>query len=284
MGKGKQKRVVGTTDYKDGDELAGSTLEEYFATHKVNGLVSHHLLNLPTAKNNVMAAEEAEIGQAQGREVKSEQANYEDDYELDETTTVEVAGMSLCDYLHVKDDESADAKDAMVVADSQHGTTSQVALGAAKAVCDINGMSLDHYLGTDQPVDANGHASVSPKAKRQGIKSKQPSAVEGCGARNESSVSASVTPFQRRQKRKDRVQRKQQRSSGTKSLVARAKAVAEAGKDREKRRLSCNASHLNVQATTLAHPSPLPKLALSPSIHNLSHKNHEVESDKLPPL
>ncbi|EEY64645.1 uncharacterized protein PITG_16070 [Phytophthora infestans T30-4] len=272
MGKGKQQQQQspGSKDNEDdGDELAGSTLEDYFATHKVSGQVSQHLLNIP-AQNN--------------------QENYEDDYESEPSSPKpnppsDVAGMSLSDYLHVKEDDGAQEK--LSRAGSLRVLAPQLAKKPAP-ISDVSGMSLDHYLGASQSQE-NGHTAAekkpSPKVKRAGSKSKQsfPQAKQPF----------SETPFQRRQRRKDKAKLKQQRNAGSGSSVSKAILMAEAPtgqsvRDREKRKSSLAAhhpGHHGSHSSASTFQPPLPKLGGSPSVHNLSHKDHDVDKpDKLPPL
>lgn len=192
MGKGKQQQSNppgGSND--DGETLAGSTLEDYFATHKVSGHVSQHLLNIP-AENDVMAANDSKGGpdrilakEVEGRaEQKSEQDDYEDDYESDTSTSKaeppsEVAGMTLSDYLHVKENDNADAQEKVSRAGSLRALPLQLAASGKKVALtsDVTGMSLDHYLGAspqatgEHKSEENGHAAradkkPSPKVKR----------------------------------------------------------------------------------------------------------------------
>ncbi|CEG45786.1 uncharacterized protein PHALS_02058 [Plasmopara halstedii] len=329
MGKGKQKPLVANKQYEDGDELAGSTLEDYFASHKVSGLVSQHLLNIPTDDNNVMAAEKAEECQihAESFESMSEQGSYEDDYEVDETGisnfdfVQEVAGMSLCDYLCVKDDDRAAAKETMAVTESQQVFESQPTL-ETDANLNLNGMSLDYYFGSTKHLEENRHGArakkkFSPKVKHKGSKAKQTTAVlpegksslsvKGSGSiqaldnvrkpmvnpdeTNESAddlISNGLTPFQRRQKRKNQAKSKLQRNVGNKSLNSKAFLVSEVLNESEKRKGILNASHRlhhHVPHSLAAnHQSPLPKLALSPSFLYTSQKDHDIDDEKLPLL
>ncbi|KAF4039241.1 hypothetical protein GN244_ATG08674 [Phytophthora infestans] len=315
MGKGKQQQQQspGSKDNEDdGDELAGSTLEDYFATHKVSGQVSQHLLNIP-AQNNVMAAEKADK-EAEGSERQSEQENYEDDYESEPSSPKpnppsDVAGMSLSDYLHVKEDDGAQEK--LSRAGSLRVLAPQLAKKPAP-ISDVSGMSLDHYLGASQSQE-NGHTAAekkpSPKVKRAGSKSKQsfpqakqPFSVKGSGIIHGAHPNSSThnvssddeeTPFQRRQRRKDKAKLKQQRNAGSGSSVSKAILMAEAPtgqsvRDREKRKSSLAAhhpGHHGSHSSASTFQPPLPKLGGSPSVHNLSHKDHDVDKpDKLPPL
>ncbi|KAG3032151.1 hypothetical protein PC121_g4645 [Phytophthora cactorum] len=329
MGKGKQQQPTGSNDKEDGgDELAGSTLEDYFASHKVSGHVSQHLLNIPT-ENNVMAAEKIDDGKgARNLEVserKSEQKNYEDDYESEPSSPKaeppsKVAGMSLSDYLHVKEDDSAVAQEKFSKAGSLRVLAPQLAATAKKPapISDVSGMSLDHYLGASHS-DENGHTGAdkkpSPQVKRSGSKSKQilpqakatqqPFSVKGNGFIHGSHPNSSTqnvssddeeTPFQRRQKRKDKAKAKQQRNAGgvSKAILMAEGPTIVSVRDREKRKSSLNEpahshhpGHHGSHSSTSNFQPPLPKLGVSPSVHSLSHKDHDAEgdkADKLPPL
>ncbi|GMF29616.1 unnamed protein product [Phytophthora lilii] len=371
MGKGKQQQTnppAGSNGgARDGDELAGSTLEDYFASHKVSGHVSQHLLNSST-DNDVMAAEkvddeEKESGDdrisekevdahTKSSELKSEQDGYEDDYESETTPQAEppseLAGMTLSDYLHVKDDSSAEAQEKTSRAGSFRVLPPQLAAAGKKIALasDVSGMSLDHYLGAASGEDksedhslAHADKKMSPKVKQKGSKSKlnahalpqakaaqQPFSVKGSGiihgphtntstqnvssdeeSSSASSPSSSLTPFQRRQKRKDKARTKQQRHAGSGSSISKAILMAEAAqspstivsviRDREKRKTSMAMVSVDVHSHRPDHHGshssastpqpPLPKLAASPSLRSLSHKEHEADDDtakKLPPL
>ncbi|ETL97600.1 hypothetical protein L917_05143 [Phytophthora nicotianae] len=315
MGKGKQQQSTGSKDKEDGDELAGSTLEDYFATHKVSGLVSQHLLNIPS-QNNVMATEKGD--EDKGSERKSEQENYEDDYESEPSSPKaeppsDVAGMSLSDYLHVKDDDSAPAQEKLSRAESLRVLAPQLAASAKKPapISDVSGMSLDHYLGASHS-EENGYTGAekkpSPKVKRAGSKSKQilpqakatqqPFSVKGSGIIHTNSSTQNLSsddeeaPFQRRQRRKDKAKLKQQRNAGGGSSVSKAILMAEAPtiqsvRDREKRKGSLNVhhpGHHGSHSSASNFQPPLPKLGVSPSVHSLSHKDHDDKPEKLPPL
>ncbi|KAG1699189.1 hypothetical protein DVH05_014105 [Phytophthora capsici] len=309
MGKVKQQQ---SNPPDDGDELAGSTLEDYFASHKVSGLVSQHLLNIP-AENDVMATEKAADAKDLESEPKNEQEHYEDDYEA-ETSTSEVAGMSLSDYLHVKEDEKP------VRAGSARTLPPQLAAPKKSTpMLDVSGMSLDHYLGAVVDDQQAVEKKSSPKVKRTGSKSKQigfslpqakavqPSfAVKGsgiihtnsnsqdCSSDEENSASApssSLTPFQRRQKRKEKAKAKIQRNSGGGAPVSKAILMAESSSSKERRKgplAAANASHYSGHhSSSSSSQPPLPKLAVSPSIRTLSHKETEDNDntvEKLPPL
>ncbi|KAK1931633.1 hypothetical protein P3T76_012962 [Phytophthora citrophthora] len=314
MGKVKQQQ---SNPPDSGDELAGSTLEDYFASHKVSGLVSQHLLNIP-AENDVMATEKAAEAKDLKSERKSEQENYEDDYEV-EASTSEVAGMSLSDYLHVKEDEK---EEKLVRAGSARTLPPQLAVPKKNTPKpDVSGMSLDHYLGAVAD-DKQDEKKSSPKVKRQGSKSKQMGfslpqakatqqsfAVKGSGiihsnsnsqdisSDEENSVStpsSSLTPFQRRQKRKERAKAKQQRNSGSGAPVSKAILMAEAPSSKERRKgplaaanISSHSHHSGHHSSSSSSQPPLPKLAVSPSVRTLSHKDTEDNDntvEKLPPL
>ncbi|KAL3661008.1 hypothetical protein V7S43_014024 [Phytophthora oleae] len=313
MGKVKQQQSNPSAGNDNGDELAGSTLEDYFATHKVGGLVSQHLLNIPT-ENDVMATEKAEVKEDLKSERKSEQKNYEDDYEA-ETSPSEVAGMSLSDYLHVKE---GGKEEKLVRAGSSRALPPQLAAAPKKNTPkpDVSGMSLDHYLGAVANDKQDAEKKTPPKAKRMGSKSKQTGfslpqakatqqsfAVKGSGIihtnSNSQDVSSdedngvstpsfSLTPFQRRQKRKEKAKAKQQRNAGSGASVSKAILMAEASSSKERKKSSANASaHSHHHSSTSSFQPPLPKLAVSPSIRTLSHKETEDNDDmveKLPPL
>ncbi|KAG7392989.1 hypothetical protein PHYPSEUDO_013477 [Phytophthora pseudosyringae] len=204
MAKGKQQQPNPPADNgDDGQGLAGSTLEDYFASHKVSGLVSQHLLNIP-AENDVMAAEKAaEDGQdskggpdrmlaKEGEARQSEQEEYEDDYESESSApkVSELVGMSLSEYLHVKEDGSAEAQEKVSKAGSVCVLPPPLAAAAKKTapMPGVSGMSLDHYLGAsatalgEDKSEDNGHTAradrkPSPKVKRKGGKPKQNSAA-----------------------------------------------------------------------------------------------------------
>ncbi|KUF93376.1 hypothetical protein AM588_10008142 [Phytophthora nicotianae] len=308
MGKGKQQQSTGSKDKEDGDELAGSTLEDYFATHKVSGLVSQHLLNIPS-QNNVMATEKGD--EDKGSERKSEQENYEDDYESEPSSPKaeppsDVAGMSLSDYLHVKDDDSAQAQEKLSRAESLRVLAPQLAASAKKPapISDVSGMCFT--LGGKWLHWAE--KKPSPKVKRAGSKSKQilpqakatqqPFSVKGSGIIHTNSSTQNLssddeeTPFQRRQRRKDKAKLKQQRNAGGGSSVSKAILMAEAPtiqsvRDREKRKGSLNVhhpGHHGSHSSASNFQPPLPKLGVSPSVHSLSHKDHDDKPEKLPPL
>ncbi|EGZ20370.1 hypothetical protein PHYSODRAFT_495896 [Phytophthora sojae] len=290
MGKSKQQQsnppAGSNEDGEDGDALAGSTLEDYFATHKVSGHVSQHLLNISTDNDS---------------------DSYEDDYESETSTPKqteppsELAGMTLSDYLHVKEDtSSAETEEKLSRANSLRALPPQLAASGKKHAppADVSGMSLDHYLGaasSDHKAEENGHANradkkASPKVKRKSSKPKL------------SGPNSSLTPFQRRQKRKDKAKIKQQRNAGGGSSISKAILMTESNaspptvlsvRDRERRKSSltvANHSHHPPPAHHNSHSSasnPLPKLSASPSVRSISHKDHDGEDDaaeKLPPL
>eukprot|EP00644_Phytophthora_capsici_P006398 jgi/Phyca11/11312/fgenesh1_pm.PHYCAscaffold_66_\ len=207
MGKVKQQQ---SNPPDDGDELAGSTLEDYFASHKVSGLVSQHLLNIPAENDE----------------------HYEDDYEA-ETSTSEVAGMSLSDYLHVKEDEKP------VRAGSARTLPPQLAAPKKSTpMLDVSGMSLDHYLGAVVDDQQAVEKKSSPKVKRTGSNSDEENSA--------SAPSSSLTPFQRRQKRKEKAKAKIQRNSGGGAPVSKAILMAEPSSSKERRKgplAAANASH-----------------------------------------
>ncbi|KAE9339968.1 hypothetical protein PF008_g11311 [Phytophthora fragariae] len=359
MGKSKQQQS-NPPDGEDGDVLAGSTLEDYFASHKVSGHVSQHLLNIST-DNDVMAAEKEDEespdrtlakdvdGHTKSSERKNEhQDDYEDDYEDSETSTPkaseppsELAGMTLSDYLHVKEDGTV-AEQKLLRAGSLRALPPQLAASVKKhaSPADVSGMSLDHYLGAAKAED-NGHAARAdkkspPKFKRRSSKPKlgssvlpqakgtqQPFSVKGSGLiqaphatsssqdassddENDSisSPNSSLTPFQRRQKRKDRAKVKQQRNAGSGSSISKAILMAESTaspstvlsvRDRDKRKSSLTVVnhthhpvHHNSHSSASNFQPPLPKLSPSPSVRSISHKDHDGSEDdtveKLPPL
>ncbi|KAG6576340.1 uncharacterized protein IUM83_17749 [Phytophthora cinnamomi] len=368
MGKNKQQQsnppAGSNDDGDDGGALAGSSLEDYFATHKVSGHVSQHLLNIST-DNDVMAAEKVseedqeskdgpkEVdGRTKSSERKSEQNEYEDDYESETSTPKaeppsELAGMTLSDYLHVKEDAgSAEVQEKLSRAGSLRVLPPQLAASGKKHAppADVSGMSLDHYLGAasgeHKPEDSGHNARAekksSPKVKRKGSKLKlsgpaipqakgtqQPFSVKGSGIiqaphvasssqnvssdednGSVSSPNSSLTPFQRRQKRKDRAKIKQQRIAGGGSSISKAILMAESAaspstvlsvRDRDKRKSSLTVvNHSHHPAHHSSHSSasnfqpPLPKLSTSPSVRSISHKDHDGSEDdtveKLPPL
>ncbi|GMF39556.1 unnamed protein product [Phytophthora fragariaefolia] len=372
MGKSKQQQPNSSTASKgDGEEcdsLAGSTLEDYFATHKVSGHVSQHLLNIST-ENDVMAAEKVSGEDKESRggpdrklandvdgrtklDRKSESDDYEDDYESETPTPhteplSDIAGMTLSDYLHVKDDAgSAKAQEKISRAGSLQALPPQLAASEKKntSSADVSGMSLDHYLGaesgghksTDTVYVAQAEKKPSPKVKRKGSKLKmsgpalpqakgtqQPFSVKGSGLvqiphatsssqnvssdeedGSVSSPNASLTPFQRRQKRKDKSKIKQQRIAGGGSSISKAILMPDASsspptvlsvRDRDKRKASLtvvNHPHHPVHHSSHSSASnfqpPLPKLSASPSVRSISQKDHDGSEDdaaeKLPPL
>ncbi|KAL4175536.1 hypothetical protein KRP22_000501 [Phytophthora ramorum] len=364
MGKGQQQHLNTQTGCKgngdDGNALAGSTLEDYFAAHKVSGHVSQHLLNIST-DNDVMAAEKVggedkdgpdrilATGGAKASERKSEQDDYEDDYESETSTPKaqppsELAGMTLSDYLHVNEVDAI-AQEKLPRAGSLRALPPQLSTTVKKLAptSDVSGMSLDHYLGAS-PQDSNSEnvqadKKPSPKGKLAHSKLKptllqakpkqQPFSVKGSGliqgthsnspqnlSSDEESGSASsqgsnLTPFQQRQKRKDRAKARAQRHVGSGSSISKAILLTEAAsspstilsvRDREKRKASLtvvNPSphshhpvHHGSHSSTSNFQPPLPKLAASSSLRSINHKDHDTSSDangddtaeKLPPL
>ncbi|RLN75097.1 hypothetical protein BBJ28_00021858, partial [Nothophytophthora sp. Chile5] len=184
------------------DGLEGSTLEAYFSTLKTNGQVSQHLLS-GSADNDVMAAEKRDNDEKEEQEMpptkqegkEKEETGYEDDYEADTATPKadepsSVAGMTLSEYLHVKDTDDAEAPDSPPSSKrpgSLKKLPPQLAATAKKQQAppsDVSGMSLEHYLGASPVVNDGGKAGesghdtradkkASPKIKRRGSKPKQ---------------------------------------------------------------------------------------------------------------
>ncbi|POM64252.1 Hypothetical protein PHPALM_20243 [Phytophthora palmivora] len=319
MDKGEQQPLnpPGSNDNgDDGDELAGSTLEDYFAMHKVSGHVSHHLLNIP-AENDVMAAENVDNEDSDKPDLKGEaridQDSYEDDYESETASPKadipsDLAGMSLSDYLHVKEDDKAEAQEKLSRAGSLRMLPPQIAASAKKPtlISDVSGMSLDRYLGAS--VQGSGENSEEKKHAARADKKPSPQ-VKRKGKQTESnavnSPDSSLTPFQRRQKRKEKAKAKQQRNTGAGLSVSKTILMAEAAsssptilsvRDREKRKNSLTAANASIHSHHASHhgphssvsnfQSPLPKLAVSPSIRSLNHKDHDTQdnAEKLPPL
>ncbi|OWZ05788.1 hypothetical protein PHMEG_00022054 [Phytophthora megakarya] len=292
MDKGKQQQLNPSgNDHGNGnDKLAGSTLEDYFAMHKCSGHISQHLLNVPT-ENDVMAAKND---------------NYEDESEI-VSSKGDLAGMSLSDYLHVKDDDSVGEQEKLSSTGSLRVLPSQNAASAKNytPVCNVTGMPLDHYLGASVHADnseekkhAPSDKKSSPKIKRKGVKCKQKSS-------STNTPDSHLTPYQRRQKRKEKIKIKQQRNTGNGLSVSKTVLMAEAGssqstilpvRDREKRKSSLASSNAPIHAHHPSHHGsnssashiqpPLPKLAVSPSIRSLSHKDIDTQdnNEKLPPL
>ncbi|RLN75519.1 hypothetical protein BBJ28_00021852, partial [Nothophytophthora sp. Chile5] len=194
--------ITGSNGDDSDDGLKGSTLEAYFSTLKTNGQVSQHLLS-GSADNDAMAAEKRdndeeekqETPPAKQEEEEKEETGYEDDYEAETATPKadepsSVAGMTLSEYLHVKDTDDAEAPDS-APSSKRPGSLKklppQLAATAKKQQAppsDVSGMSLDHYLGASPIVSDDGKAGesghdtradkkASPKIRRRGSKPKQ---------------------------------------------------------------------------------------------------------------
>ncbi|KAG7397551.1 hypothetical protein PHYBOEH_000554 [Phytophthora boehmeriae] len=253
--------------------------------------------------------------------LSQQQEEYEDDYESDTKEASGVAGMTLSDYLHVKD-EAADEKVSSRAGSLRMAPSHQAPAKKASPVSDVSGMSLDLYLGAEE-----ADQKPSPKVKRKSVKSKhtgsalpqtkpsQPSfalkgsslahvpQVNNVSSQDQSSEeessskspTSSLTPFQRRQKRKERAKQKlQQRNEGG-GLVSKAILMPETVRDKEKEKRTTSLGASGNPHHSVHHGSqhPLPKLAPSPSVRSLHHRDHDSSGnlyhddngdEKLPPL